>query len=48
MQMVLNIIVIWPLLCTVHLDFKKRPNDNLISFAREAIFPLVIAIANTG
>ena len=34
--------------CTVHLSFKKRPNDNLIPFVSEAIFPLVIAIANTG
>ena len=35
--------------CTVHLDFKKWPNDNLIPFVCEAIFRLVIiAIANTG
>ena len=34
---------------TVHLDFKKRPNDNLILFVCEAIFRLeIITIANTG
>ena len=27
---------------------KKRPNDNVIPFVCEAIFPLVIAIAKTG
>ena len=30
------------LFCTVHLDFKKRPNDNLIPFVCEAIFRLEI------
>ena len=27
--------------CTVHLDFKKQPNDNLLTFVYEAIFALV-------
>ena len=34
---------------TVYLDFKKRPNDNLIPSVCEAIFRLeIIFKANTG
>ena len=32
--------------CTVHLDFKKKPNDNLITFVCEAMFALVYYIAS--
>ena len=31
---------------TVHLDFKKQPNDNLITLLCEAIFTLVYYVAS--
>ena len=34
--------------CSVHLDFKKQPNDNLITFACEALYAPVYYIIHAS